>query len=62
MQEQYDLHQRSIERSLIMTLDTGASSGSVPNGDWDAYWKALAQSNPAVANDNNPHKSLRRIA
>jgi hypothetical protein len=23
------------------------------NGDWDAYWKALAQSNPTVANDNN---------
>ncbi len=24
------------------------------NGDWDAYWKALAQPSPAVANDNNP--------
>ena len=31
------------------------------NGDWDAYWKALAQS-PAVANDNSPQKSRRRTA
>ena len=32
------------------------------NGDWDAYWKALAQPSPAVANDNSPEKSLRRTA
>ena len=32
------------------------------NGDWDAYWKALAQPNPDVANDNSPKKSLRRTA
>ena len=32
------------------------------NGDWDAYWKALAQPSPAVANDNNPQKSLPRSA
>ena len=32
------------------------------NGDWDAYWKALAQASPAVANDNNPQKSLPRSA
>jgi len=32
------------------------------NGDRDAYWKALAQQNSAVANDNSPQKSLRRIA
>ena len=32
------------------------------NGDWNAYWKALAQQSPAVANDNNPQKSLRRTA
>jgi len=31
------------------------------NGGWDAYWKALAQPTPAVANDNSPQKSLRRI-
>ena len=31
------------------------------NGDWDAYWKALAQPSSAVANDNDP-KSLRRTA
>jgi len=31
------------------------------NGDWDAYWKILAQS-PAVANDNSPQKSPRRTA
>ncbi len=31
------------------------------NGNWDAYWKALAQS-PAVANDNSPQKSRRRTA
>ncbi len=32
------------------------------NGDWEAYWKALAQPSPAAANDNGPQKSLRRIA
>ena len=33
------------------------------NGDWDAYWKALAQSRTvAVANDNSPQKSPRRTA
>ena len=32
------------------------------NGDWDAYWKALAQPSPAVATDNNAQKSLRRTA
>ena len=32
------------------------------NVDWDAYWKALAQPNPDVANDNSPKKSLRRTA
>ena len=32
------------------------------NGDWNAYWKALAQPNSAVANDNSPQKSLRRTA
>ena len=31
------------------------------NGDWDAYWKALAQ-RPAVANDNSPQKSRRGTA
>jgi hypothetical protein len=32
------------------------------NGDWDVYWKALAQPSSTVANDNNPQKSLRRSA
>ena len=32
------------------------------NGDWDVYWKALAQPSSTVANDNNPQKSLRRTA
>jgi len=32
------------------------------NGDWDAYWKALAQQGPASANDNSPQKSRRRTA
>ena len=32
------------------------------NGDWDPYWKALAQQNSAAANDNSPQKSLRRTA
>ena len=32
------------------------------NGDWDASWKGLAQPSPAVANDNNPQKSLPRSA
>jgi len=32
------------------------------NGDWDAYWKALAQPSSAVANDNSPQKSRRRTA
>lgn len=32
------------------------------NGDWDAYWKALAQPCLAVANDNRLKKSPRRIA
>ena len=32
------------------------------NGDWDAYWTALAQQSRAAANDNNPQKSLRRTA
>jgi len=27
------------------------------NGDWDPYWKALAQQNSAAANDNSPQKS-----
>ena len=31
------------------------------NGDWDAYWKALAQTS-GVANDNSPQKSRRRTA
>ena len=31
------------------------------NGDWDAYWKALALQRAAAANDNDP-KSLRRTA
>ena len=32
------------------------------NGDWDAYWKALALQRAAAANDNSPQKSLRRTA
>ena len=32
------------------------------NGDWDAYWKALARQRAAAANDNSPNKSLRRTA
>jgi len=32
------------------------------NGDWDAYWKALAHPSPAVANDNRPQKSPPRAA
>src|SRR5271157_3468876 len=32
------------------------------NGDWDAYWKTLARSSSAVANDNNPKNSRRRTA
>jgi len=32
------------------------------NGDWDAYWKALARQPAAAANDNSPNKSLRRTA
>ena len=32
------------------------------NGDWDAYWKALALQRAAAANDNSPNKSLRRTA
>ena len=31
------------------------------NGDWDAYWKALART-PGAANDNTPPKSPRRAA
>ncbi len=31
------------------------------NGDWDAYWKALAQTS-AAANDNSPQKSRRHTA
>jgi len=26
------------------------------NGDWNAYWKAVAQPSSAVANDNSPQK------
>ena len=32
------------------------------NGDWDAYWKALAQQRADAANDNSPPKSRHRIA
>ena len=32
------------------------------NGDWDAYWKALALQRAAAANDNIPNKSLRHTA
>ncbi len=32
------------------------------NGDWDAYWKALARQRAAAANDNSPNKSLRCTA
>jgi hypothetical protein len=32
------------------------------NGDWDAYWKALALLRAAAANDNRPSKSLHRTA
>jgi hypothetical protein len=32
------------------------------NGDWDPYWKALAQQNSAAASDNSPQKSLRHTA
>ena len=32
------------------------------NGDWDAYWKALALQRGAAANDNSPNKSLCRTA
>jgi len=32
------------------------------NGDWDAYWKALAQQRADAANDNSPQKSRRCIA
>ncbi len=32
------------------------------NGDWDAYWKALAQHRPSAANDNSRQRSLRRTA
>jgi len=32
------------------------------NGDWDAYWKALALKGNAAANDNSPQKSRRRTA
>ena len=32
------------------------------NGDWDAYWKALALQRAAAANDNSPNKSLRHTA
>ena len=32
------------------------------NGDWDAYWTALALQSPAVANDNSLQNSLRRTA
>ena len=32
------------------------------NGDWDDYWKALAQQRAQAANDNSPDKSRRRTA
>jgi hypothetical protein len=32
------------------------------NGDWEAYWKALAQPSSALANGNGPQKSPRRAA
>ena len=32
------------------------------NGDWDAYWKALARQRAAAANDNSPNKSRRPAA
>ena len=30
------------------------------NGDWDAYWKALAKRTPPVANDNKPLMKVTR--